>query len=55
MQPSLEKRQLEGWALFTQFNPNGVLLALEELGFLLMSLVFVCVAPASWARTGSSA
>lgn len=33
---SLQKEQLEGWALFTQYNPNGVFLALEELGFLLM-------------------
>jgi hypothetical protein len=45
MQPSLEKGQLEGWALFTQYNPNGVFLALEELGFLLMSVVFLAIAP----------
>jgi len=45
MQPSLEKGQLEGWALFTQYNPNGVFLALEELGFLLMSIVFLAIAP----------
>jgi hypothetical protein len=42
---SLEKGQLEGWALFTQYNPNGVFLALEELGFLLMSVTFLAVAP----------
>lgn len=42
---SLEKGQLEGWALFTQYNPNGVFLALEELGFLLMSVVFLAIAP----------
>jgi len=44
MQPSLEKGQLEGWALFTQYNPNGLFLALEELGFLLMSIVFLAIA-----------
>lgn len=42
---SLEKGQLEGLALFTQYNPNGVFLALEELGFLLMSVTFLAIAP----------
>ena len=42
---SLEKGQLEGWALFTQYNPNGIFLALEELGFLLMSVTFLAIAP----------
>jgi hypothetical protein len=45
MQPSLEKGQLEGWAILTQYNPNGVLIALEELGYLLMSLALLCLAP----------
>lgn len=45
MQVSLEKDQLEGWALFTQYNPNGVFIALEELGYLLMSLALVSLAP----------
>lgn len=45
MQVSLEKGQLEGWALLTQYNPNGVFIALEELGYLLMSFVFLCLAP----------
>jgi hypothetical protein len=43
---SLQKGQLEGWALLTQYNPNGVFIALEELGYLLMSLTFLCLAPA---------
>jgi hypothetical protein len=42
---SLEKGQLDGWALFTQYNPNGIFLALEELGFLLMSVTFLAIAP----------
>ena len=39
MQVSLEKAQLDGWAMLTQYNPNGVFIALEELGYLLMSLL----------------
>lgn len=45
MQPSLEKGQLDGWAMWTQYNPNGVFIALEELGYLLMSVALTCVAP----------
>ena len=48
---SLEKGQLEGWALFTQYNPNGMFLALEELGFLLMSVTFLAIAPVFVGRT----
>lgn len=45
MQPSLEKGQLEGWAMLTQYNPNGVFIALEELGYLLMALALLCLVP----------
>jgi hypothetical protein len=45
MQPSLEKGQLDGWAMLTMYNPNGVFLALEELGYLLMSVALLCLAP----------
>jgi hypothetical protein len=45
MQVSLEKNQLDGWALFTQYNPNGIFIALEELGYLLMSLALLSLAP----------
>ena len=45
LQPSLEKGQLDGWAMLTQYNPNGVFIALEEIGYLLMSLVLLCLAP----------
>ena len=45
MQLSLEKNQLDGWALLTQYNPNGVFIALEELGYLLMSLSLLALAP----------
>lgn len=43
MQPSLEKGQLSGWAILTMYNPHGVFIALEEIGYLLMSLVFLCL------------
>ena len=51
MQVSLEKGQLEGWAMLTQYNPNGVFIALEELGYLLMSVVFLCLAPVFRGKT----
>ena len=46
MQPSLEKGQLDGWAMLSMYNPHGVFIALEEIGYLLMSLVFLCLAAA---------
>ncbi|WP_405064929.1 hypothetical protein OG558_23570 [Kribbella sp. NBC_01510] len=45
MQPSLKKGQLAGCAILTQYNPNGVFIALEELGCLLMTLALACLAP----------
>lgn len=45
MQPNLEKAQLDGWAILTQYNPNGVFIALEELGYLLMSVALLCLVP----------
>jgi hypothetical protein len=44
MPQSLAKGQLDGFSLFTQYNPNGVFVALEELGYLLMSCALLCVA-----------
>ena len=52
MQTSLEKGQLDGWSLLTQYNPNGVFIALEELGYLLMGVVFLCLAPVFVGTTG---
>jgi len=37
--------QTEGIALLTQYNPYGVFIVLEGLGYLLMSLSFVFLAP----------
>lgn len=42
---SLQNNETAGVALLIQYNPHGVFLALEELGYLLMALSFLCVAP----------
>ena len=42
---SLMNEQTEGIALLTQYNPYGVFIVLEELGYLLVSLSFVFLAP----------
>lgn len=42
---SLMKGETEGIALLTQYNPHGIFIVLEELGYLLMALSFVFFAP----------
>jgi hypothetical protein len=42
---SLINQQTNGIALLTQYNPYGVFVVLEELGYLLMSLSFLFLAP----------
>jgi hypothetical protein len=42
---SLINGETEGIALLTQYNPHGIFLVLEELGYLLMSLSFLFMAP----------
>ncbi|MBI5544293.1 MAG: hypothetical protein HY901_10415 [Deltaproteobacteria bacterium] len=46
VQPSVLGGETDGISLLTQYNPHGVFIALEELGFLLMSLSLLCMAPA---------
>ena len=41
VQPSLLKNETDGISLFTQFNPHGFFIAMEELGFIVMSLSFL--------------
>ena len=41
IQPSLLKGETEGLALFSQYNPHGIFIALEDLGYLVMSLAFL--------------
>jgi hypothetical protein len=33
MQPSLLKGETEGLTLFLQYNPDGIFIALEDLGY----------------------
>jgi hypothetical protein len=51
VEPSLLAGESDGISLLTQYNPHGVFIALEELGYLLMSLSLACVVPALPRRT----
>jgi hypothetical protein len=42
---SLTNSETEGLAMLIQYNPHGVFLALEELGYLVMGLSFLFMAP----------
>jgi hypothetical protein len=42
---SLMSGETEGITLLTQYNPHGLFIALEEFGYLLMSLSFLFAAP----------
>jgi hypothetical protein len=52
MQPSLLKGETDGLSLFSQYNPHGIFIALEDLGYLMMSaaLLFAAVGFAGRAR-----
>jgi hypothetical protein len=41
IQPSLLRGEMKELALFTQYNPHGIFIALENLGYLMMSLAFL--------------
>ena len=38
-------QETDGIVLLTQYNPHGIFIVLEELGYLLMSLSFLFLAP----------
>ncbi len=40
-QPSLLKGETDGLALFSQYNPHGAFIAMEDLGYLGMSAAFI--------------
>ena len=46
MQPSLGKGEIANLSLFSQYNPHGVFIALEDLGYLLMGAAFFFLAVA---------
>lgn len=46
VQPSLEHREMDGVALFTQYNPRGLFIAMEDLGYLFLAVAFAFLAAA---------
>lgn len=48
IQPSLLNGETDGLALLTQYNPHGIFIALEEVGYLLLCLSLCCLAPVFW-------
>lgn len=44
IQPSLLLGETDGVSMLTQYNPHGLFIVLEELGYLLMSISFLFVA-----------
>jgi hypothetical protein len=45
IQPSLVNGETDGIAILTQYNPHGIFIALEDIGYLMMSVAFLCIAP----------
>lgn len=45
VQPSLLNGETEGIALLTQFNPHGLFVVIEEIGYILMSASFLLLSP----------
>ena len=45
IQPSVLAGETDGVSVLTQYNPHGIFIALEELGYLLMSASLACMAP----------
>jgi len=46
IQPSVLRGQVDGLSLWSQYNPHGVFIALETIGYLLMAFTLFFVAPA---------
>jgi hypothetical protein len=44
VQPNLLRGETAGLSLFSQYNPHGVFIALEDVGYLLLGLTLVAVA-----------
>ena len=42
---SLVNGETDGIAIITQYNPHGIFIVLEEIGYLMMSVSFLCMAP----------
>lgn len=46
IQPSLEHHEMGGVALLTQYNPRGLFIAMEDLGYLFLAMAFAFLAAA---------
>jgi len=46
--PSLLAGETDGIALLSQYNPHGLFVVLEELGYLMIGVALVCLAPVFW-------
>lgn len=45
IQPSVLAGETDGISILSQFNPHGIFIVLEEIGFLFMSISFFCLIP----------
>ena len=45
IQPSLLNNESDGISLFSQYNPHGIFIALEELGYFFIAVAFLLFAP----------
>jgi len=45
IEPSILSGETAGLSLFTQYNPHGIFIALEGLGYFMMSAAFLFMAP----------
>ena len=45
IQPAILNGEFDGISILTQYNPHGIFIALEEIGFIMMSVSFICLAP----------
>lgn len=45
IQPSLLNGETDGISILSQYNPHGIFIALEELGYLMMGFAFLFAAP----------
>jgi hypothetical protein len=45
IQPSIERGEFDGISILTQYNPHGIFISLEEIGYFIMALTFICMVP----------
>lgn len=45
IQPSLLAGETDGISILSQFNPHGIFIVLEEIGFMFMIISFFCLTP----------